>query len=213
MHTEVQEQSTFDYEQIDEADRAMMRHYANYVRRTEAKAFESLLMIGETLADAKARSKGKFGKWCAAEFPEWSDDTAYRYIRIYETHKSLPQIAGLKRSTLHVLLAPEVPAEAVREAIELKEAGESVTVAKAKEIAEKHKPPKKPKKPKPAPVVVEDEADESEETDSESWEPMDEPPLPKGETVFSRLRELFNEMSPLQRVTALGMWRNWSSVE
>jgi ParB-like chromosome segregation protein Spo0J len=44
-------------------------------------------------------------------------------------------------------------------------------------------------------------------------EPGDEPPLPKGETVFTRLRELFDEMSPLQRVTAGGMWRNWCDPE
>jgi hypothetical protein len=205
-------QSTFDYEQIDEADRAMMRHYAKYIRRMEGKTIEGLLLIGETLVDAKARSKGKFGKWCESEFDGWSDDTAYRYIRIYEAHKSLPQIAGLNRSALHVLLAPEVAPAAIQEALEVKEAGEPVTVAKAKEIAEKHKPPKKPKA-KPAPVVVEDEADDSEEPEGESWDPMEEPQLPKGETVFTRLRELFDEMSPLQRVTAGGMWRNWCDPE
>lgn len=63
----------------------------------------------------------------------------------------------------------------------------------------------KPKKKK--------QADESGETDGESWEPMEEPPLPKGETVFTELRRVFDSMSPLQRVTAGGMWRNWCDPE
>ena len=49
--------------------------------------------------------------------------------------------------------------------------------------------------------------------DDANDEPSDEQQLPKGETVFTRLRELFNEMSPLQRVTAGGMWRNWCDPE
>ena len=212
MSTEVLQQTEFDYETIAEADRAQIRHYARFIRRQEMKLVETVIAIGEALADTKARiGHGRFGDWIAAEFTNWSSDSAQRYMRIYETHKQKPQIAEFGISALHELLRPSVPVAALDEAIEA-QAVEPVTVAKAKEIAEKHKPPKKPKA-KPAPVVVQDEADESEETDGESWEPMEEPPLPKGETVFTELRRVFDSMSPLQRVTAGGMWRNWCDPE
>lgn len=209
MSTEVQ--STFDYSALGPHAR-QVEHFAKFIRRQELKTIEGIIAIGQTLRDAKATiPHGLFMDWVAAEFPKWSPDTSLRYMRIADAYVENRNVADFEISVLHILLEP-CAGDAIDEALEVAATGEPVTVAKAKEIAEKHKPPKKPK-PKPAPVVVEEAADESDEPEGESWESMEEQPLPKGETVFTRLRELFDEMSPLQRVTAGGMWRNWCDPE
>lgn len=201
----------YDYERLPDHKRATMRQYARYIRRQEQKTVENIVQIGDTLIAAEIEcDHGEWLIWIAAEFPRWSDQTARRYMRIAEAHKQNQHIVEFGITALHELLAPSVEPAAIEEAIEATEAGATITVAAAKEIAAKHKKPKAAKvKPEIIPVVEETDDEAGDEPESEPF--VEE--LPRGETVFTRLRKVFDEMTPLQRVTATGMWRNWCDPE
>lgn len=199
------EQLTFDYAEIgDEPTAKSLQQYARYIRGQERTLVQCVINIGATLIDAKKIvPHGMFMRWVAVEFPLWSYDSAVKYMRICESCKVTPRIAELGTSVLHDLLAPSAPPAALEEAMEIKATGEKVTVAKAREIVKKHKPAKA--------ETIEVDPPESYGDEEDEMEPEYEAPeLPKAETVFTRLREIFDEMTPLQRVTAGGMWRNWS---
>jgi hypothetical protein len=128
----------FDYDSLgNEAD--IVRGAADRIRARMKKSVEHIVEIGVELRFAKKRiGKGNFSDWLKAEF-DWSEPTARRFMAVADRFEGSNQIDCLGASVLYMLASDSVPAEAVAEAIELSKA-EPVTVAKAKEIIERHRP-------------------------------------------------------------------------
>jgi hypothetical protein len=128
----------FDYDALgNEAD--IVRGAADRIRARMKKSVEHIVEIGVELRFAKKRiGKGNFSDWLKAEF-DWSEPTARRFMAVADRFEGSNQIDCLGASVLYMLASDSVPAEAVAEAIELSKV-EPVTVARAKEIIEKHKP-------------------------------------------------------------------------
>jgi hypothetical protein len=130
--------AAFNYAALG-ADAEIVRGCANRIHARMKKSVEHIVEIGIELRSAKKRlPKGCFGEWLDIEF-DWSEPTARRFMAVADRFEGSNQIDRLGASVLYMLASDSVPAEAVAEAIELSKA-EPVTVAKAKEIIERHKP-------------------------------------------------------------------------
>jgi hypothetical protein len=135
MSTEL---TPFDYTTCG-AKATVIQGIASRVRDRIRRAAEWIVEIGIELNDAKnLLPHGSFGDWLQSEF-EWSERTAQRYMRIANRFDEKRHTVGFGSSALYALSSPDVPEEAIDEAIEAAKA-EPVTVAKAKEIIERHKP-------------------------------------------------------------------------
>lgn len=193
----------FDYALLgDKADALKLR--AAKIRKYEQTTFDSIVAAGRELREAKRDiPHGLFGKWAEAEFPHWSRDTATRYMRIAEAHQQNPQIAEIGISALHELLKPDVAPEAIAEAIDREQSGRHVTVAAAREIAERYTEPADEAEPADEP-----EADEADEPDEE-FEPSDEGPSAEPAGVFTELRRVFDRMTISEAKQAEMLLKEW----
>ena len=92
--------------------------------------------IGAKLADVRSRlENGTFKHWLDAEFPEWSQRTAYHFIKVWEQYGSAEfSIDKIAPSGLYLLAAPSTP-DAARETVKrLAQGGQSVSYSTVKKI-------------------------------------------------------------------------------
>ena len=119
-------------------DDPILAKYAAEIRRLRKRAQEDIIEIGRYLDQAqKHASHGTWLTWIEAEFG-WSDQTARRFIHVYEFSRDSKfnnlLNSDLPLSALYQLAAPKTPEEA-REAIaERVEAGEQPTCAMVTEV-------------------------------------------------------------------------------
>ena len=98
-----------------------------------------IIEIGQKLIDVKQRlGHGRFGEWLQVEFA-WSEASAQRFMRVAERFQNR-QIDGFAPSALYMLASPSVADEARDEAIRAGEAGERITVTKARAIVDQYRP-------------------------------------------------------------------------
>ncbi len=105
--------------------------------RTSQTIFEN----GRDLLEAKEKvGHGNFLKWVEGCFP-WSQDTANRYMNVAKSFQNThgAEFQKIQAKALYLLSAPSTPEVVRQEAVELAESGETVTHAKAKELAAENK--------------------------------------------------------------------------
>ena len=90
-----------------------------------------IIEIGRRFTEAKALAgHGDWLPWLEREFG-WSEDTALRFMQVYEMSKSRNlRDLNLRVSGLYLLAAPSTPEPARTEVIERAEAGEHLTHAR-----------------------------------------------------------------------------------
>lgn len=113
----------YDYEQVVEEHRAVVRDAAVQIRANAERAQESIINIGQQLLDAKAvLPHGQFTDWIATEF-ELSDRMAQNMMNVAREYGSdeskAKRVSVFSASALYILAAPSTPPE-VRAAIEEK---------------------------------------------------------------------------------------------
>jgi hypothetical protein len=124
------------------ADDPILAEHAVEIRRLGMCVIDDVVAIGRHLAEARDHAPGFWLQWLESEF-RWSDQTAYRYIHLFEARESsaLHTLwnADLPLSGLYVLAAPNTPEEARQEIAEHVKAGEKPTVAEIRETVRKAK--------------------------------------------------------------------------
>jgi hypothetical protein len=109
--------------------------HAEAIRVLARRTAADIVEIGQRLIAVKeTKSHGQWYQWLREEF-DWAEPTARNFMHVAEAFKSatvtdLPIDVG----ALYVLAAPAVPETIRDEAIELAEAGEHITKAKAEEM-------------------------------------------------------------------------------
>lgn len=128
----------YDYSQVAAEHRADIIARAKNIKRHERRTVESMLIIGRDLIAVQEKlPHGHFLPWVEQEFG-WQRSTAYNLINLatkFPTVGNLPPGIGL--SALYQLTA--APDTALEEAQARQAAGESITKAKATEIANRHR--------------------------------------------------------------------------
>jgi Protein of unknown function (DUF3102) len=117
----------------------MLAEYAAEIRRRGKRIKEDVVEIGRLLDFSRQRiGRGDWLKWLKVEF-SWSDQTAYNFIHLYETHQDPGKFQIIWNSNLPVtalfqLTKPNTPNEALQQVAEHIEAGETPSCAEVAEI-------------------------------------------------------------------------------
>jgi hypothetical protein len=147
MMTGGMEQSSFDYAALDMETRIVVQQRTSGLREKMLRhqelvrlTAETTWLVGEDLANIQTQLRGSFLDWLAAEFPQWSQRTAYRFINVYRAF-TFANLASMEigTSALYLLAAPSIPESARQEAIELAASGEEITFATSRAIVAYHK--------------------------------------------------------------------------
>jgi hypothetical protein len=137
---EASTQTSFDYRDLADADdRAFVKERASLIRETAKRTAQGIVLIGQWLAEAKARlPHGSWLPWLRSEFG-WSERTAYNFIGVYKACE-LANFANLEIdvSALYLIAAPKTPEPVRKEVIRRAKTGESMTRAKAEEVLEQY---------------------------------------------------------------------------
>lgn len=127
----------FDYQELDSETRIIVQQKTDEIKVLMRRTAQDVFDIGQKLSDIKARlGHGHFLNWLKAEF-EWSERTAYNFIQVYQTFK-FANIADLNFSQTALYVLATAPEDARLEAIKLAQE-KTISLAEAKEIAQKHK--------------------------------------------------------------------------
>jgi hypothetical protein len=130
-----QQEALFDYETLDAENRIVVQQRTLEIQDLVRRTAENVVQIGAKLAEVKQRLDGKFIAWLDKEF-SWSERTAYNFIAVHQAFGAEKSIAKIATSALYLLSAPNTPAQARQAAIEMAEAGETVTHKTAKALVE-----------------------------------------------------------------------------
>lgn len=125
----------YDYEQIAETDREVVRTAAWTIKSRLKRAAEDIFVIGRELQEVKGRLPyGSYADWLDVEFG-LSVRMAQRFVNVSQRLDGRNDIMSfLPPTTLYMLAAPSTPDEAIS-AIEAKvAAGERVRVATVREV-------------------------------------------------------------------------------
>lgn len=155
-------QSGFDWQALEPDVRRHVQDATEHLHTLERRTSESIIEIGQTLIDVKARlGHGEFLPWLDAEFG-WSWKTANRFMTVADAFKldNLSNIEQFAPSALYALASGNVP-EDVREGFIAKaEAGQRVTHKAVRMAIAEHEPSvttvrfKYVDRPEPEPTVV-----------------------------------------------------------
>jgi hypothetical protein len=123
------------------AARSALAAHADAIRMCGRRVVSEIAEIGQHLTEAKALvSHGGWLPWLEREF-KWTDETARRFMNVYEASKSHNLLdLDIPLSGLYLLAAPSTPRGAVNEVINNAKNGEKVTVADVKSAIGQHKP-------------------------------------------------------------------------
>lgn len=131
----------FNKNVLDAETREYIDARANEIRHAMRRTAQDIVFIGSVLADVKSRiGHGNFVGWIEDEFG-MAERMAQRFMNVATRFKpdKLSDLT-IAPSALYLLAAPSTPDEAVDEALERAEAGESITHSAAKEIVDGYKP-------------------------------------------------------------------------
>jgi len=147
--------SSFNYDLLEAKVAEQVRSSAETIRQQVRNTLENAIKIGEELLAVKgALHHGQFLPWLRAEFG-WAERTARNFMAVAEQFGKSAIIADLPiaPTAAYLLAAPSVPDEARQVAVEMAEAGETISVKVAKKIvAETKKEQKSKKTPKAVPA-------------------------------------------------------------
>jgi predicted transcriptional regulator len=121
-------QSGFDWQALEPDIRRHVQDATEHLHALERRTSASIIEIGQTLIDVKARlGHGEFGPWLDAEF-SWTDRTARNFMRVAEAFGGKSEILSEVAPTALIALASgNVLAEIREEFIAKAEAGQRVT--------------------------------------------------------------------------------------
>jgi hypothetical protein len=119
-------------------DDPVLAKYATEIRRLVKRAKEDIVEIGRYLHQAQEHAgHGTWLIWIEAEFG-WSDQTARRFIHVYEFTRDSKfnnlLNSDLPLSALYQLAAPNTPIEARQQVAERIESGETLSCATVTEV-------------------------------------------------------------------------------
>jgi Protein of unknown function (DUF3102) len=125
----------------------VLAEHADEIRRLSKRLIDDLIEIGRRLTDAKNHAgHGCWLSWLESEFG-WSDDTARRYMRLYQfAQEEVFEFRKLRNlqlpaSGLYLLAQAKCPLEARKEIAERAEAGETIDCAKIESVVAAYKSP------------------------------------------------------------------------
>jgi hypothetical protein len=136
----------YDYSEIDPDQRDAAQNAAVQIKRSERKATENLVEVGQQLqAVKKFLPHGQFMDWCRVEFG-MSPSTVENMINVATVFGAKSQTFGiLSDSAMYLLAAPSTPEPARIEVIAQAQAGgHSPTVRQVKAVIAKHRTPPQP---------------------------------------------------------------------
>lgn len=142
----------FNYDSLPESVQDIARNAAASIKAKMKKSAQDIWEIGRELAMVKdAIDDGSWMRWLDAEF-EMSSASARRFVSVYKAYPDASRLKNVQASAtaLYRLASPETSEEARQKALELGEAGERITDAKAAEIIRSDRGEENP----PAPHVV-----------------------------------------------------------
>lgn len=138
----------YDYSQVAEEHRATVIASAKTIKRHERRTIENMVTIGRELKAVQDRlPHGQFLPWIEQEFG-WQKTIAYNLLNLaakFPPGGNLP--VGIGLAALYQLTA--APDSALQEAQNRQHAGETITKAKATEIAARHRTAEKRGEPPP----------------------------------------------------------------
>jgi hypothetical protein len=139
---------------ISEDKEQLLTEYAEEIRFLKNHTLDNLIEIGRFLTEAKAiLGHGYWLPWLEREI-NWDDETARRYMRVYELNKSRDlRNLDIPFSGLQLLAAPSTPDEAKTEVFDRAASGEKLTHTDVQQAIAKHKAPA-PKAPSEALIPV-----------------------------------------------------------
>jgi hypothetical protein len=139
---------------------ASLAERAQRIRSLVVNARMSIIAIGQELIAAKAEVRhGEWLPWLKAEFG-WSHKTAWQYMQVaaaFEANITQGNISDLSigAKALYALSAPDVPQSVRDKAVELAQAGMTITRKDALDLIEEARP-----EPTPVSAVLYDDDDE-----------------------------------------------------
>ena len=133
---------SFDYSSLDEETLAFVQLRTEEIKRLARKSSQDVIDIGSSLIEVKERlGYGKFYDWIDVEF-SWSSRTAVRFMRVagrFREDSDRLAYLNILPSALYILAPVSVPEEAVAEAFERAEQGETISEKTAIAIKAKYK--------------------------------------------------------------------------
>ena len=131
----------FDYAALGVEDSVIVQQRTSEIKSLAKLVASHIVEIGGKLADVRGRLKnGKFKEWLDAEFPNWSQRTAYNFLAVWEQYSTADfAIDGIAPSALYLLAAPSTPKSAREMAKQLVQAGQGVSHSTAKELVRQAK--------------------------------------------------------------------------
>jgi hypothetical protein len=131
----------FDYAALGVEDSVIVQQRTSEIKSLANRVASSIVEMGGKLVEVRERLKeGKFKEWLDAEFPNWSQRSAYNFIAVWEQYSSADfAIDGIAPSALYLLAAPSTPTSARKMAKQLVEAGQGVSHSTAKELVRQAK--------------------------------------------------------------------------
>lgn len=124
--------------QLPQSTEYVLAQHAEVIRALGKRMVRDVIEIGRRLTDAKELAgHGNWLPWLDREFG-WADETAFRFIRVAELSKQIPQVVDfdLPVSALYLLAAPSTSDEAREEVIGRAESGERLNIAQVKKMIE-----------------------------------------------------------------------------
>ncbi|MBF0229190.1 MAG: DUF3102 domain-containing protein [Desulfamplus sp.] len=138
---EIITQEIFDYNLIPATDRDLVKTKTIETKILIKQTSQGIIEIGKNLIELKPIiGHGNWIQWLRAEL-KWSDGTARKFMQAGAKfgNRSNSNDLDCSKETLFFLAQDDIPESAIEEIIERKEAGETTTTAKAKEVVADHK--------------------------------------------------------------------------
>lgn len=134
------DQETFDYRLLSAEKRDLVLQKTDETQILLKRTAENIIKIGKNLQDVSdAMPRGLFAPWLKSEFG-MSKSTAYNFMQVSRRFEGkIPKFGILSTSVLYLLSSPDVPPDAINEAIDRADSGEKITHALAQKIIEAKK--------------------------------------------------------------------------
>lgn len=121
----------FDYKALDQTTRMVVMQRADEIRDELRKSIQSIVNVGEALADVQERlaggAGGGFQAWLKKEF-DWSRATAYNFINVYNLNAEHPLgTLQVQTTALYLMAQPSADEQVVDDLLQRAAAGEPIT--------------------------------------------------------------------------------------
>lgn len=128
----------FDYSTLNSEARIIVQQKTSEIRTIARRMAADIIEIGQRLLEVKEQlNHGQWLDWLTAEF-EWSDRTAEHYMSVARAFPEIRNGFDFHARALYLLASNSTPPEAREEALQRAEAGETITLDRARDIAGRH---------------------------------------------------------------------------